>query len=125
MTVTRMPTPAQKWLAEYVHLLRPDWDIPGIRSAITAAAATGAGEFTIGRRALAVAANPALRTPALIGQPGPIAGEHDTPPLPHTIATRCAEHPTQDAATCRACIPAAVTARPWRDTFALTNGDPA
>lgn len=98
--MTRLTQNQGKRLVELVHLLRPEWDIPGITAAVRKAAefATGADVCIAACR---VAANPEAETPGLIPQPGQhwqgtTTGRHQAP-------TPCGVHPTQNALGCPEC----------------------
>ena len=114
-------------LAKLIRSRRRDnpnaWDMAGISAAIEKARKAGHDGDVIIVRACHAMANRELRTPALIATPGPIDDQPAPALPPNTIDHPCPEHPTEHAATCRACIPPAPAARPWRETFAaLTNG---
>ena len=87
-------------LCELIHLLRPEWDLPGITAAVRKAAEIASGpEVCVA--ALRVAANLEARTPGLIPQPGPhwqqtTAGKN-LPPTP------CGIHPSHPALGCPEC----------------------
>lgn len=87
-------------LLALVGTMRKDWDLPGIRAAITKAAEVGSGHDVIVATVRA-ATNLEARTPALIPQPGPhwqntTAGGHQPP-------TMCGIHPTHRALRCPEC----------------------
>lgn len=87
-------------LCELIHLLRPEWDLPGITAAVRKAAEIASGpEVCVA--ALRVAANPEAETPGLIPHPGShwsqtAAGRHQPP-------TPCGLHPGQPALGCPEC----------------------
>lgn len=104
MSLTRTQGDA---LCATVRAFRADWDVPGIRAAVKAASDAGMPAVDILRRSAAVVANPSLKTPALIGRAGAIAGEHDIPPVttgPPRVLT-CAEHTAPEPCSeCRATL---------------------
>ena len=74
-----------KKLAEAIHSMRPDWGIAGIHKALGHARWKG-NKWVVAQAALACAANPDNRTPAII----PLGGKHwplmpmpVKPPPPH------------------------------------------
>lgn len=86
-------------LCELIHLLRKDWDIPGIAAAIRAVDIAPPAQ--IAAAALAYTANPDNRTPGGIPKPGPHwrfleAGAHRAP-------TMCGAHPAHRAIACPEC----------------------
>jgi len=93
--------------------LRKDWNPAGIRAALKKASFLGsAAEVAVA--ACRCAADPAMRTPFLIAEPGPhwqgtTAGTRQAP-------TMCAAHPAQKAGACPACFKAA---RPKPANFTL------
>lgn len=66
-TITREQAQA---IALLIHRLR-GWDIPGIMAALRRAAGMATDAYELARVAIAVAENPAARTPALIAEVGP------------------------------------------------------
>lgn len=102
MPITRSQGQA---LAALLHQLRGDWDLPGINAAIRKAAAHGSAA-DVAVAACRCAANPEMRTPALISEPGThwqgtVVGTRQAPLM-------CAEHPTQPARHCADCTALAV-----------------
>jgi hypothetical protein len=92
-------------LTALIGQLRKDWDLAGIRAAIRKAALIGA-PADVAVAACRCAANPDMRTPALIAEPGPhwlgtSAGSRQAP-------TMCPTHPAHKAGGCPACIAGAV-----------------
>jgi len=85
--------------------LRRDWGLAGITAALKKASPLGsAAEVAVA--ACRVAANPDMRTPALIADPGPhwqglAAGSRLAPQM-------CMTHPEQKAGSCPECFKAAV-----------------
>jgi hypothetical protein len=83
-----------KRLCELAHLIRPEWDIPGIESAVRAAAEK-APAADVAIALLALAKNPEVRTPGLLPKPGkhwPTDDEGNSVlPVSHNV--RCVEHP--------------------------------
>ena len=87
-------------LVALIGQLRKDWDLAGIRAAVKKAAAIGA-PADIAIAACRCAANPDMRTPALIAEPGPhwqgtTAGTKQAPVM-------CANHPSHPAGNCGKC----------------------
>lgn len=87
-------------LAAFVSRIRPDWDHPGIVSAIQKARELGSAA-AVGAALCRLAENHDMRTPALLAEPGPHWGGT-------TVATRkpptmCPDHPTSRALNCREC----------------------
>ncbi|WP_169787658.1 hypothetical protein [Luteipulveratus mongoliensis] len=101
-------------LAELLHLLRRDWDLPGIQSAL-AQAAEIAPALDVCRAAIACAANEHARTPGLIARPG----QHweKTTAAALTRPKECPDHPGQHALRCAACAAEVASVPPpgWRD----------
>ena len=91
-------------LTAALHQARKDWDLPGIRRALARAA--DLGSFAdLGVAAFRCAANPDMKTPALIPEPGvhwqgTTIGSRPAP-------TMCPDHPEQKAGHCVQCIKAA------------------
>jgi len=88
-------------LTALLHTIRHDWDLAGIRAALRKAAEIGAFP-DIAVAACRCAANPDMRTPALIAEPGPhwqglAAGLRQVPAM-------CTDHPTQRARACPTCF---------------------
>jgi len=85
--------------------LRKDWGLAGITAALKKASLLGsAAEVAVA--ACRCAANPDMRTPALIADPGPhwqglAAGSRLAPVM-------CVTHPEQKAGSCAECVKAAV-----------------
>jgi len=85
--------------------IRHDWNAAGIRAALKKASPLGsAAEVAVA--ACRCAANPDMRTPALIADPGPhwqglAAGSRLAPQM-------CVTHPEQKAGSCLECVKAAV-----------------
>jgi hypothetical protein len=85
--------------------LRKDWGLAGITAALKKASPLGsAAEVAVA--ACRCAANPDMRTPALIADPGPhwqglAAGSRLAPVM-------CVTHPEQKAGSCAECFKAAV-----------------
>ena len=85
--------------------IRKDWGLPGITAALKKASPLGsAAEVAVA--ACRCAADPDMRTPALIPTPGPhwqglAAGSRLAPVM-------CVTHPEQKAGSCKACVKAAV-----------------
>lgn len=92
-------------LAHLVHLLRPEWDEPGIFAALKDLA--GRDPFETTMRAVRAAGRPDCKTPGVIALNGPHAREpqpHERPvgrgPSPDQ---ECQTHPGQYAASCSGC----------------------
>lgn len=86
--------------------LRKDWDLPGIRAALTKAQTLGS-PADVAVAACRVAGNPQALTPGLIPQPGAhwqglAAGKHIAPVM-------CPDHPEQKASRCTDCDAAKAT----------------
>lgn len=84
-------------LATFVSRIRTDWDHPGIVAAIQRAAAI-ASPADIGVALCRLAANPDLRTPAILPDPGThwqgtLTGSRPAPVM-------CPDHPTWKASAC-------------------------
>ena len=92
-------------LTALLHTIRRDWGLAGITAALKKASLLGsAAEVAVA--ACRCAANPDMRTPALIADPGPhwqglAAGSRLAPVM-------CVTHPEQKAGSCPACVKAAV-----------------
>jgi len=92
-------------LTALLHQLRKDWGTAGIAAAIRKASLLGsAAEVAVA--ACRCAADPAMRTPFLIAEPGPhwqgtAAGKRQAPTMCHT-------HPAHKAGACPVCVKAAV-----------------
>jgi len=88
-----------------LHTIRRDWGLAGITAALKKASPLGsAAEVAVA--ACRCAANPDMRTPALIAGPGPhwqglAAGSRLAPQM-------CVTHPEQKAGGCPECFKAAV-----------------
>ena len=85
--------------------IRKDWGLPGITAALKKASPLGSAAEVAGA-ACRCAANPDMRTPALIADPGPhwhglAAGSRLAPVM-------CVTHPEQKAGGCPECVKAAV-----------------
>ena len=96
-----MPTNASRddWalaLARFVHCLRPDWDVPGIRTAIHAARNLDSRE-SIAHALIALTRRDELRTPALLASDGPHWHTGRTPET-RVEPARCTIHPHEQAA---------------------------
>jgi len=98
--------------------LRKDWDLPGIRAALSKAADL-APPAEVAVAACRVAANPEARTPALIPEPGKhwqgtTTGKRPAPQV-------CDDHPDQPAGRCPACEATAIPAPSgWRTPTGAT-----
>jgi len=92
-------------LTALLHTIRKDWGLAGITAALKKASPLGsAAEVAVA--ACRCAANPDMRTPALIADPGPhwlglAAGSRLAPQM-------CVTHPEQKAGACAECFKAAV-----------------
>ena len=92
-------------LPALLHTIRRDWGLAGITAALKKASPLGsAAEVAVA--ACRCAANPDMRTPSLIADPGPhwqglAAGSRLAPAM-------CVEHPEQKAGSCQECVKAAV-----------------
>jgi hypothetical protein len=100
-------------LVALIHQLRKDWDLAGIRAAIAKAATIGSAA-DIATAACRCAANPDMRTPALIAEPGPhwlgtTAGTRQAPIM-------CADHPQWKGGHCPQCFG---ERRPKPDNFVV------
>lgn len=92
-------------LARLVHLLRPEWDEPGIFEALKKLARRDPFEVTL--RAVRAASRPDCKTPGVI----PLDGPHARDPQPHerpvgrgpTPEQECRTHPGQYATACSGC----------------------
>lgn len=92
-------------LTALLHQLRRDWGLPGIAAALRKTATLGA-PADIAVAACRCAANPQMRTPALIPEPGPHwqgteTGQRMAPVM-------CVEHPQHPARNCLECVALAV-----------------
>ena len=103
----RMPTLTKSQaerLATYVCGMRRDWSHSGVMAAIQAAVKTTADGYDIARAINNLAADPTVKTPALLSKPGPWwrnpAGEN-VAPADGTM--RCHDHPGQPASGCAEC----------------------
>jgi len=91
-------------LTALLHTIRRDWGLAGITAALKKASPLGsAAEVAVA--ACRCAANPDMRTPALIADPGPhwqglAAGSRLAPQM-------CVTHPEQKAGSCAECFKAA------------------
>lgn len=94
-------------LAALVATLRPDWDAQGVMAALSKARDRG-NAYELAHAAIAAAATPTNRTPAVIG----MAGAHWEPPAPAAPSQvppagmpRCAAygHDHETAHNCRTC----------------------
>ena len=87
-------------LCELIHLLRPDWHLPGIEAAIRKAA-DDTNPFDVSVAAIRAASDPQARTPGIIPGPGPHWAQTEKgrrlPP------TRCHEHPEHSVLRCPEC----------------------
>ena len=83
----------------------PDWDMAGIRAAVTKAEGVADSGVQLAAAALAAAANPAYRTPGLISKPGKhwpaVDGERRQPTRAQTDVP-CPDHEGQTM-PCPAC----------------------
>ena len=92
-------------LTALLHTIRRDWGLAGITAALKKASPLGsAAEVAVA--ACRCAANPDMRTPALIADPGPhwlglAAGSRLAPVM-------CVAHPARKAGGCPECFKAAV-----------------
>jgi len=92
-------------LTALLHTIRRDWGLAGITAALKKASLLGsAAEVAVA--ACRCAANPDMRTPSLIADPGPhwqglAAGSRLAPVM-------CVTHPEQKAGSCPECFKAAV-----------------
>jgi hypothetical protein len=97
--MTRLNRPAAQRLAEFIHLVRPEWNTPGILSALEQAAPT-ADALTIARALVNIADDPSVKTPGMLTRPGahwrtpagdlpPRRGEHDVPCPEHALSMPC------------------------------------
>jgi len=87
-------------------LRRDDWDLPGIRAAVTKAQALGSAT-DVATAACRVAGNPQAKSPGLIAHPG--AHWQGTTVAARPTDMHCPEHPTQPAGHCRTCEQAAAS----------------
>lgn len=96
-------------LAEFVHALRQDWDLPGIRAAISRAR-TVAGPLELAAALCDLASDLQQRTPARLTKYAierrPLNRRGSGGPR----SPKCPEHPSQPAGRCAACSAAAVPA---------------
>jgi hypothetical protein len=93
-------------LATFITRIRDDWDHPGIVAAIQKAAPLGT-PADIGTALCRLAANPDLRTPAVLADPG--THWANTTVASRTPPVMCPEHVTQPARDCPDCRAQAVT----------------
>lgn len=100
----RITTAQTQALATFVSRLRDDWDHPGIVAAIQKAAPLGT-PADIGTALCRLAANPDLRTPAILADPG--SHWTDTTVAKLAPPVTCVDHPAQLARDCRECRAAA------------------
>lgn len=90
----RLSSSQGKRLCELAHLLRPDWDLPGIEAVVRDVATSAAG-IDVARALLNLAANPAAKTPGLLKHSGRHWPTDDqgqpvrTPDMPHP---KCPTH---------------------------------
>lgn len=109
------PQQAQK-TAELVHMIRPDWDVRGIYSALgKAAERTDAGRLIL--VAVHAAMEPTNRTPAVIPLDGlhwqkaegvaPAPKRVIAPPASNDTSPECENHPGVKAWACKPCRVAA------------------
>jgi len=92
--MSRLTQSQGKRLCELAHLIRPEWDLPGIESAVRAAADM-APAADVAIALLALAKNPEVRTPGLLSKPGRHWPTDDkgVSVLPVSHNVRCPEHP--------------------------------
>jgi hypothetical protein len=92
--MNRLTQTQGKRLCELAHLIRPEWDIPGIESAVRAAA-DKAPAADVAIALLALAKNPEVRTPGMLPKPGKHwpTDEQGVSVLPVSHNVRCPEHP--------------------------------
>ena len=100
-----MPTNASRddWalaLARFGNCLRPDWDVPGIRSAIHQARPLASRE-DIGIALIELTKRDDIKTPALLSQDGPHWHTGRTPNA-RPPKSKCADHP-DEYVPCRMC----------------------
>ena len=92
-------------LTALIGTLRKDWDLPGIRHALGRASKLGsAADLAVA--ACRCAADPEMRTPALIPQPG--AHWQGTNAGRRMAPTMCPEHHAHKAGDCCVCVSLAV-----------------
>ena len=105
MTLTKTQAEAIATACQHVrHPDHPVWDRAGILAALRNAA-DAAPPADIARALMHLAANPELRTPAMLAQPGPHWTRPDgTSARRDTHATRCHRHPSsvEPCPVCRA-----------------------
>ena len=100
-----MTQPKLQALTALLHQIRKDWDLPGIRAALGRATHLGsAADLAVA--ACRCAADPEMRTPGLIPQPG--AHWHGTATGKRMAPTMCPDHPAHKAGDCCVCISLAV-----------------
>lgn len=87
-------------LVELAHLLRPEWDIPGIESAVRKAA-EHASAVDVAIATMRVVANDEAETPGLIPKPG--AHWQGTKSGSNMPPTMCGLHPDHPALRCPVC----------------------
>ena len=114
-------------LTALLHQLRKDWGLPGIAAAIRKAS-LGASAVDVAVAACRCAADPTMRTPALIPTPGPhwqgtTAGSRLAPVM-------CQTHPERKAGGCVDCLASSVprpdgfvVPRPVRPTVWAKSAD--
>jgi hypothetical protein len=89
-----MTRPQAEALATFVNRMRPDWDHPGIVSALSKAASLG-GPLDVAHALLILAENRELKSPGMLHQQGKhwkrADGENTGPNISHNV--RCPEHP--------------------------------
>ena len=92
-------------LTALLHQLRKDWGTAGIAAAIRKASLT-ASAADVAVAACRCAADPGMRTPGLIPEPGP--HWHGTPAGSRMAPVMCSEHPERKAGGCVDCLAASV-----------------
>lgn len=108
----RLTKPQGEALVALLGQLRKDWDLPGIRAALTKAAPLGtATEVAVA--ACRVAGNPNARTPALIPEPG--SHWQGTTVAARPVPVWCPDHHGQPAGRCGECAAALVPAPGLRE----------
>jgi len=96
-------------LTALLHQLRRDWGLPGIAATLRKTATLGtAADITVA--AVRCAANPQMRTPALIAEPGPHWQGTDTGQRMAPIM--CVDHPQNPARNCLECVAQSVPPPP-------------
>ena len=99
----------------------PDWEMPGIRAAIVKAEQVADSGVQVAAAALAAAANPAVRTPGFIAQPGkhwPHIGDTRAQPTRLGTDLPCPDHEGQTI-PCPVCRRETRACRPGELTGAL------